>query len=302
MGGRFSTQANKDIENKGEKSKEEEFEELYERKIQAFDEPASYRKFTLSEDLLQWLQEEEICNCNEDEIITIGEKWKFERAVDQRHIPEHIYYEGYGHGMKTNDSIESMNPRWGTSMDKQRGPDRIVAFLQCFKKLNEKWIKEAFHENSTFGDLVSKDLHLSDLAMQFHWGDPVEKYDIGWHVDGTNSALHMAISILGRRALHLSRKEDGHTVHWQNPGDFYIGTPFTVLHAVEYPENTFETRVFAIQARFLFPTLSDDDNRNTFSDIRVLHEMNHITSIIDKSKIIIPSLDEVMEVFSTIRS
>ena len=33
--------------------------------------------------------------------------------------------------------------------------------------------------------------------MQFHYGDAVEGGDLGWHVDGINSLLHLALSIRG---------------------------------------------------------------------------------------------------------
>ena len=277
----------------------EQRKQLYEARMYPLDEPSAFHQLHMSDELLEWIKEDEdLYTCQGDDIPQIGEKWKFERCVDQRHIPDHVYYEGYGHALESSDTINSMNPRWGNPMDKHRGPKRVVAFIRCFKELNADWISEAYKESdseSFFGNLVSQDLHLADLAMQFHWGDPVENYDIGWHADGANSALHMAISILGRRALHLSRKEEGHTVHWQNPGDFYIGTPFTVRHAVEYPKVTWENRVFAIQGRFLFPT-KDKKERKSLANTR--DALEHATKIINETQIIVPSLDQVKEVYS----
>merc|ERR1719238_1423943 len=123
-------------------------------------------------------------------MTSIGKKWSLEKAIDFPHIPEHIYYEGYGHALPTPNFIDSMNPRWGHRMEKNRAPKRVVAFVTCFKELNKTWIQDAFcqpNENGEFhffGKLTKNDFHLADLAMQFHWGDEIDEDNIGWHVDG----------------------------------------------------------------------------------------------------------------------
>ena len=131
--------------------------------------------------------------------------------------------------------------------------------------------------------------------MQFHWGDEVADENLGWHRDGMNSALHIANSIFGRRALHIHQSEAGHTVHWQEPGDIYIGTPFTVRHAVEYPEASYQNRAFAIQARFLFPT----DGKcitTSYREMDMEKVMQHVVNQINAAEIIVPTLEQVQQV------
>jgi len=106
--------------------------------------------------------------------------------------------------------------------------------------------------------LLNTDSLFGDLAIQFHFGQQVADKDLGWHTDSSNSILHMATAIHGRRALHSHRakkhmdKEALEVVEWQNPGDIYLSSPALFMHSVEYPENPkWETRIIAIQSRFL---------------------------------------------------
>lgn len=300
MGNLFSHSANTTVVEEDDATKERRMRQEF--RMQAVQEPSAFRQLKMSDELLQWLIEgEEIYTCPQDELVEKGSAWAFEKAVDYPHLPNHVYYEGYGHGNENPEPIKSMNPRWGNEIDKNRGPKKLVAFFRCFKKLNEDWLKEAYcieddGEISSFGKLVNRDLHLADLAMQFHCGDQVKDLDIGWHRDGKNSACHMAVSILGKRALHMNTLEDGHTVHWQEPGDFYIGTPYTCVHAVEYPEATWDNKAFAIQGRFLFPT----GERNFTGKENTIKIMEQASKIMKDADIVVPTLVQVQEVYESL--
>jgi len=108
--------------------------------------------------------------------------------------------------------------------------------------------------------LINTDCLFGDLAIQFHYGTGVQNEHLGWHTDSTNSLLHMATAISGRRALHshrakkpLDEEPPEEIAEWQNPGDIYLSSPALFMHSVEYPENpTWDKRIIAIQARFLF--------------------------------------------------
>ena len=70
--------------------------------------------------------------------------------------------------------------------------------------------------------------------------------------------MHIGISIKGKRALHYLKREDNDVnklfeeiVELQEPGNVYLSSPTTVLHAVEFPNCKYENKVIAIMCRFL---------------------------------------------------
>jgi hypothetical protein len=93
----------------------------------------------------------------------------------------------------------------------------------------------------------------SDLALQTHYG--ADEPGI-WHADAANSLLHLAVSVLGTRAL-LSVDDGGHTRAAPRratlpPGSVYCTSPALFRHAVEYADApNHGARILAVQARFL---------------------------------------------------
>jgi hypothetical protein len=58
----------------------------------------------------------------------------------------------------------------------------------------------------------------------------------GYHL---NSYLHLAIGILGHRVVHLSRMEEGHTLHPQQPGDIWeLLIPFAMVLSIRLASGT----------------------------------------------------------------
>ena len=48
-----------------------------------------------------------------------------------------------------------------------------------------------------------------DCASQIHFGSGVKGENLGWHIDATNSLVHMALSVRGERSLHFRITEEG---------------------------------------------------------------------------------------------
>ena len=264
-------------------------DESRKRRMRPMDEQGAFRQLDrMSPELLAWLlQGEELYSRSfESDEPAFAQHWALKRAVDQPLVPTHHYFEGYAHGLLTPLPIQSMNPRFGTEMEKHRAPVRIVAFLNCFKQLNALWMREAFAE-SPFSGFVEEGYHLGDVAFQFHWGDAIAGDLIGWHCDGPNSYLHLAIGLLGHRVVHLSQMEEGHTLHPQQPGDIYLGTPHTIRHGVEYPSCEWNSRVLALQCRFLIPSVGTEP---TFVQPQ---SSDHICKSITNAFILVPTLEEV---------
>lgn len=148
-------------------------------------------------------------------------------------------------------------------------------------------------------ELVQQDFHLADLAMQFHAESAIDGEQMNYHQDGPNSSLHMAISLMGTRTVHTRTAEDGQESHKQTPGDVYIGNPFALTHAVEYPECRWEPhRIFCIQARFLFPSALSKSITAKLNKTDFPAMMNHVADVIRKADILMPSLDQVMEQYA----
>eukprot|EP01117_Protostelium_nocturnum_P015973 TRINITY_DN6237_c0_g1_i1.p1 TRINITY_DN6237_c0_g1~~TRINITY_DN6237_c0_g1_i1.p1 ORF type:complete len:371 (-),score=100.74 TRINITY_DN6237_c0_g1_i1:76-1188(-) len=267
----------------------------------------------LSTELSHFLLSDKLFHCKtEEEFLASG----FYKCVDYPDLESHIYYEGYFHSTSSDQSVPSMNPRYGSTFDKPAAPSAIRAFYVAFRSLNaealqkisdeirkldvdslmplssevhpntaqsmskeeleqfksrrEKQDKEQIEKNKeaveTLSDLFDqsegakyRELVLSDLAVQVHYGQGVPFKSIGWHYDGINSLFHLALSVHGNRELYslaADEPKDKETpVHLNvdklSIGDVYISSPYLFRHAVSYPEQNWEGRTIAMQARFL---------------------------------------------------
>lgn len=205
--------------------------------------------------------------------------------------PNHKYYEGYFHALSTTSGpFVSINPRSGLDFDKPAAPVRLRAFVEAFRRVNDAWIHAALSggnaddaDDADNDDPVRQGLwslykqghHFADLAIQYHFGEEIGAEQVHWHKDSVNSALHLAVSLQGRRALHTRHsttpdeananadsadadhdpaasmhKTQTHTF-WQEPGDVYVSTPYVFGHGVQYEGGSWGQHVIAIQCRFL---------------------------------------------------
>ena len=289
--------------------------------------PTTYCSAALGEDVRAYLWAA-FSEAGEAQLEGIG----FERCVDYPSIPDHIYYEGYFHGLAaTGAAVGSMNPRWGTLMDKPAAPRRLRAFLAAFRHANAGWLPGVAGASPTLQQLHDEGSFFADLAVQVHFGAEVPPTKIGWHADGPNSILHLALGLHGHRSLHsltlsAAEAEAGHTlspakngldtVHPQPPGAAYVSSPHCFLHGVHYPSCSWEGRVVAVQCRLLFATVNapggaaakgaSDLARKSRRTIRktaatLAQEsqmdghaiMSTVTEALSKATVVFPSLDAV---------
>lgn len=194
-----------------------------------------------------------------------------------------------------------MNPRNGIPFLKPSAPKELRAFILAFRDANEKFLHDLESSLKVSGspacferllNLIQKGGAFNDLAVQLHFGEEVSGEDLGWHRDGFNSLLHLAVSVRGHRALHTMRLQDGDikrnvdVVDWQQPGCCYLASPTFVQHCPEYPESTFENRIIAIQARLLACDPADLDFFSKCSDD--LSDLKLLSQVIAESMIKFP--------------
>lgn len=286
--------------------------------------PTTYCSAALGEDVRAYLWAA-FSEAGEAQLEDIG----FERCVDYPSIPDHSYYEGYFHGLKaTGAAVGSMNPRWGTLMDKPAAPRRLRAFLAAFREANAGWLHGVAGASPTLQQLHDEGSFFADLAVQVHFGEEVPTNKIGWHADGPNSILHLALGLHGHRSLHsltlsaaeaeagrtLSPAKNGlDTVHPQPPGAAYVSSPYCFLHGVHYPSCSWEGRVVAVQCRLLFATAnapgeaaakgaSTSVRKSECATAATLAQesqmdghaiMSKVTEALSKARVVFPSLDAV---------
>lgn len=283
---------------------------------------------SLDPDLLAYLQEGfpgfhlQEKDLVKDDVFFVNTDYKYTR-------PQHHYYEGFYHALfsRSNEPIRSMNARTGEFYDKPPAPRCMMAFLEAFRRANAAWVEEGIPRESPLRFLVEQGFHFADIAAQIHSGAEIGDDLLGWHFDGPNSLLHLALSLRGSRALRAKlelQSEDaepgGGSVPAaaaavdslpsdakpkiqlqdyrlpQTAGNLYMGTPFVYMHAVEYPETRkWKDSILALQVRFLFEEKAlEDIPRDAFFAV-----LPSIHAAILKHGVKIPTLADVKEVEAT---
>lgn len=97
----------------------------------------SFATTTISSELRQYLIEHVECFRAEEKDL---EALEFFRCVDHRSIPNHIYYEGYYHGLTHSKTEEFLHPRMGVSWAKTAAPVTLRAFAEAVRRKNSSWI------------------------------------------------------------------------------------------------------------------------------------------------------------------
>jgi hypothetical protein len=98
---------------------------------------------------------------------------------------------------------------------------------------------------------------MHDGSGQVHHGAGVSARRLRYHLDHSNSLLHMAISIRGRRKLmaYLGKSPRSPLKDVvalpQQPGDVYLGSAALYYHAVAFEPVEWDERIISLQCRFL---------------------------------------------------
>lgn len=288
--------------------------------------PAALRRGRLPEGVREYLLQavEPACADSREALEAVMPLWDMTHCPeDYPHKPGHYYAEGYAHALgdtPVTRTVASMNPRWGHTMRKKSAPAALRAFLKAFRVANAEWIERIFYPEAddalaqhpgvvALQPLIEAGAHFADLALQVHCGDAISEVDeLGWHADGKNSILHMAVALHGRRALHCTFTEasdplpDTPPTHkpgvvvrdgvyrelWQEPGDVYISSPYVFRHAVEYPECEWGDRVVALQCRFLLRK-----GNPSFGPVDLEPLMERVAAVLRKAEVVIPTLDDI---------
>ena len=247
--------------------------------------PVAWRAAALGDDLLEYLRAAVPMFAYEAHELTLERG--FNACTDNPDLPGHRYYEGYFHGLAgTARPVRSMNPRNLGHVLKPAAPRALRALVECVRRelappLAAALARVVADDEELGGraplargalELTTRGRLFGDLAVQVHAGEAVRARELRWHTDPSNSLVHLALSIRGRRGLHarfagntttaggrrrgvlarvFARATQTH-VSWEKPGDAYITCASAVEHAVEYPRaRRWDERIIAIQARFL---------------------------------------------------
>ena len=102
-------------------------------------------------------------------------------------------------------------------------------------------------------------MHFADISVQIHWGSQISKPELFWHSDAENSLLHLGLSVKGSRLLHSMRAITStgavrEVLAPQQAGAAYLASSTLMNHAPSYPATSFQERIIALQARFLYTT------------------------------------------------
>eukprot|EP00052_Salpingoeca_macrocollata_P009812 m.77101 g.77101 ORF g.77101 m.77101 type:complete len:310 (-) comp17263_c0_seq5:143-1072(-) len=273
-------------------------------KVQAFGKrvgpttrlPLTISTAMLDPALLQHLLTCSIFHLPEGKLIKNG----FTRNVDHPSVPGHIYYEGYFHGLQSTKPVTSINPRLGHNFAKPAGPLPLRAFTEAFRRINDDLVRRALRigqPQAALASLYERGWQFADLAVQIHAADRIGPEKVGWHIDAFNSMLHLAVSLQGRRALHVEHVPDPAQTegekhsYWQAPGDVYLSLPNAFGHGVEYSETAWDSRIIAVQIRFL---MTEEDFAMQLQDLTPTVES--VAAVLAEGNFRLPTLQEVLAV------
>ena len=237
-------------------------------------------------------------------------------GLDNRVKPPVYVYEGYYHGMVTNQSVYSKNPNplIGNDFDKPPASPFTRAFYEAFRVVNRPIFDELKHnlyEASTYKTTGKEDVcsalarwidddhHFADLSIQIHYGkgnDQKLKSGAAWHQDAENSLLHLAVTLRGERALHSKRirrendnnnnnhlrplakntRKESEIVETQRPGDVYLSSSTLMNHAPQFFDTDYNTRVIAIHARILYTS----EGVTHFRKVRTKESWDKLTRVL----------------------
>lgn len=227
--------------------------------------------------------------------------------------PPFLPRQGYFHSLVVDTGggptpFASINPRIGVDMAKPAAPRALRAFYEAMRRKNTAHLCTALEGEgqSKFAhllrELMEKGRAFADLAIQIHAGTAVPEEHVNWHVDASNSILHLALAIQGSRALHSMRSktptaEQEEVVEWQQPGDIYISSPAFFRHGVQYPQAyRWSKRCIAIQSRFLYNQAEFRDLATAQKDPGAHDWLEGFSRALASKPVDLPSFQEVQAI------
>jgi len=225
----------------------------------------------------------------------------------------HTYYEALCHCLPHRDVIYSSSARYfnskqGNSLLTKHLPSPlpITAFIESFRSINSEFLQNletvllALTEshpppaNMNPQTVVKEfiDGAFRNIAIQIHFNSSSYERQMLYHMDHVFSALHMAVTLNGRRVIGFSLsineiKDFREVTLAMQPGDVYITTPAGILHGVSMDELTEDERSVAIQCRTLLGAESAKYWCEQVSPLCI-----EISKLLAKFPLRIPSYDE----------
>lgn len=258
------------------------------------------RTAEISPELLAYLQSSDILTCAESALAGKG----FFECCDQPRCPDHVYYEGYFHGLDTPLPVESMNPRLGDNMQKPAAPIEFRAFAAALRSKNADWIQECCAGDTglalLFQQLNVANCAFADLAVQVHYKQEIPERLIGWHRDAVNSTLHCAVSLRGARTLH-ARVADSAVGPYevvtlpQQAGNVYVACPYAFGHAVQYPASDWAARTVAVQLRWLLTQAQHMQLSAACTPAETCELLRTVSTALCSARLAMPTLQEVQD-------
>lgn len=170
----------------------------------------------------------------------------------------HVNRELFMHALQNGGSV--FDSRRGIQL--QAAPVALRALLEWLRRAVTPRVLTALeaHRDSPFAallyDAVLRGALFADTDFHVNAGAPVNlRSTIFWHTDPPNSALHLGISLFGRRLLHAECGEGCNVSDTEQvAGSVYLSSPAAFVHGVQYPAHSggsFAQSIVSVQARML---------------------------------------------------
>lgn len=232
--------------------------------------PFGMLRGAMQEDLLRYLMDRAPFNAvSEEAHVAMRKKY---RLAKEKFEGKRDFLKADWHTVRSLPEVADVFvPRHGARGPALRAPNHIMAFAEAFREVNEKaWQALAGRLRSGlapkgkeeleglgnfFADALEQNRHFGAVELQHFAGTGFEGKK---HIDGTTSALHLAVSLSGRRFLRVSSAPNKNALDCQDevyemmPGDVYLSSPAAFQHQVIYPSCDFDNAMVSLHMRFLF--------------------------------------------------
>jgi hypothetical protein len=188
----------------------------------------------------------------------------------------HTYYEALCHALPTRDVLSCSSARYYNNHDGNSlmtkhlpCPLPITAFIESVRNINSTFLQhletsllsltqtyppEPGNPQEIVKDFINGTFR--NVAIQIHYNSPTYERPMLYHMDHVFSALHMAVTLNGRRTIGFSKSRDTVSDFTEvsidmQAGDVYVTTPAAILHGISVDNLEVKDRSVALQCRTL---------------------------------------------------
>jgi len=158
---------------------------------------------------------------------------------------------------------------------------KISAFIDAMRDLNSEFLlklKETILQRALLNKQDGKNCTITEeltqrwidgafcnVAIQYHFNKASLSVSDTMHVDHINSALHMGVTLNGRRKVGFAKGTFDFLEMDMNIGDIYLTTPAAIYHGIGVPTLKEEERSVSLQLRSFLSV--DDANEWAKNDV-----------------------------------